>query len=398
MNKVIALSADYRYINPVTALVKSILYHNSHIKIYIINADIPQEWFQTINARITQLGSQLIDRKINAAVLKELTNSWEYINEMAWGRIMIPRLVNAPRVLYLDSDIIVNGKLDDLFNFNLDSNLIAACKDFQDPSEYNSGVLLINNYALKEEDNYLQDLLKLGQDPNLKNGDQTVINNYFNGKIVKLPNKFNFQVGFDGPAFYASKPQLELNRNLKIKEKPIIVHYTTHQKPFNYLSNTRFRNLWWKYFDLEWSEIVRHYGATPVKNLKHYVGKVFIFTSVQELESVEQLIQALPEWQFNIAAYTDMGPELLHLGQYENVRLYEHIIGINIERLVQQADYYLDISYGRKISEVISKFAQTGKPILAFNTTAQNIDAYPIYKELNSVTEMIDTIRTLQRG
>ena len=42
------LSGDYDYINQIETTVKSIIYHHHRAKIYIINKDIPQEWFLTL--------------------------------------------------------------------------------------------------------------------------------------------------------------------------------------------------------------------------------------------------------------------------------------------------------------------------------------------------------------
>lgn len=45
MEKVVAISTDQNYLVPVETLVKSIAYNNREVKIYVINEDIPQEWF-----------------------------------------------------------------------------------------------------------------------------------------------------------------------------------------------------------------------------------------------------------------------------------------------------------------------------------------------------------------
>ena len=125
-NKAFALSADYGYINPLEAAVKSILYHNHNSKIYIINKDIPQEWFSNINNRISKINSKIINLKLDDNMLSDEHVSQPQINEMSYGRIMIPDLIDEERVLYLDSDIVVNNNLDDLFNLDMGSHPIAA--------------------------------------------------------------------------------------------------------------------------------------------------------------------------------------------------------------------------------------------------------------------------------
>ncbi|MDU2560139.1 MAG: hypothetical protein E7C98_04905 [Streptococcus mitis] len=43
--KAIVLAGDYGYIRQIETTLKSIYYHNSDIKVYNFNQDIPQEWF-----------------------------------------------------------------------------------------------------------------------------------------------------------------------------------------------------------------------------------------------------------------------------------------------------------------------------------------------------------------
>lgn len=48
VEKVVALAADYQYINQIETTIKSLFYHNDNTKVYVINYDIPQEWFINI--------------------------------------------------------------------------------------------------------------------------------------------------------------------------------------------------------------------------------------------------------------------------------------------------------------------------------------------------------------
>ena len=56
MNKAtFVLAADYGYIRYLEATLKSICYHHENCKIYIMNRDIPQEWFIGIRKRIKHI-------------------------------------------------------------------------------------------------------------------------------------------------------------------------------------------------------------------------------------------------------------------------------------------------------------------------------------------------------
>ncbi len=47
--KTIVLNGDYGFLDKIETTVKSIIYHNQKVKIYVINPDIPHEWFINLN-------------------------------------------------------------------------------------------------------------------------------------------------------------------------------------------------------------------------------------------------------------------------------------------------------------------------------------------------------------
>ena len=68
--KTIALSVDYSWIDQAETTLKSIYAHNQDVKTYIINPDIPHEWFMNINGYLKELSSEVIDLKLILVVLK----------------------------------------------------------------------------------------------------------------------------------------------------------------------------------------------------------------------------------------------------------------------------------------------------------------------------------------
>ena len=81
----------------------------------------------------------------------------------AFFRYFIADEVQEDRVLYLDSDTIVNAKLDDLFTLDLQDYAIAAVQDFDQSgwlTTFNSGVMVIDAKKWREK-NSTQSLLEL---------------------------------------------------------------------------------------------------------------------------------------------------------------------------------------------------------------------------------------------
>ena len=194
--KTIVLNGDYGFLDKIETTIKSVIYHNQKVKIYVINPDIPHEWFINLNQYLSQIGSQIVDKKIDQAYLNDVNSSFKGIKNIAFARILIPELIKEDKVLYLDCDIVVNANLDELFNIDLENKWVCGVRDYQVPAEFNSGVLLINNKKWRES-NIVSRLLEKAKDTNLRNGDQTVINEVFKDKIEELDLSYNYQIGFE---------------------------------------------------------------------------------------------------------------------------------------------------------------------------------------------------------
>ncbi|MCC4507678.1 glycosyltransferase family 8 protein [Limosilactobacillus reuteri] len=373
--------------------IKSIIVHNRDVKIYVINPDIPHEWFVNLNCYLHQIDSCIIDAKVDPDRLKNMHLPFEHINSSAFGKFLIPEFIQEDKVLYLDSNLIITSNLDDLFNTDFGDKLLLAVRDYDEFMFFNSGVMLINNRKWKENQ-VMDSLIKMGENHKISNGDQTVINDFFQDQIGELNLTYNYQIGFEKNAFWNN-----LNRTLEYLDEvsnPKIIHYVTPDKPFNLVSVNSLRDKWWHYRNLEWSEIISKYGNFKKNEIKDlsFDGEALIFATVAETENIEELIQKMPNIRFNIAAYTGMAFLLLKLTQYDNVRLFPTIIGKTLDKEIDQADVYLDINYGPKADEVVERMMKGRIPIFSFEQTKSpdlNYDNYQVFHD-NQVDEMATLI------
>lgn len=393
--KTFVLSGDYGYINQIETTAKSILYHHRDTKIYIINKDIPQEWFANLNNRIQSINSQIINLKIDENLLSNEHVSQPQINEMSYGRIMIPDLIAESRALYLDSDIIVDHNLDELFNLNMGDHLIAAIPDLLYENNFNSGVLLFNIPKFKEFPDIVHQMLAAGENSNLNEGDQSVLNYFFSDNYIHLPLKYNWAIGYDFLCHYYpayNHHYFEKTANTK----GYIVHFTGPTKPWAQYSYGRDRYKWWQYHNLEWSEVCKR---APLPNVfdYHEDGQVLTLTNSENLEALEELVKALPNITFNIAAWTNMGTHLTSLIPYSNVHLYQSAVQPVVDKLIQAADAYLDINHGKKADDFLARFQKTGKPILSFDDVNSQIKDAINYRSFrnNDTTEMVNQIKQI---
>ena len=80
-----------------------------------------------------------------------------------------------------------------------------------------------------------------------------------------------------------------------------------NSKPWYPTSYVRMRDKWWHYRMMDFSAAVYH---TPKS---HHIPTLFTMTNSQDFESLEKLVKLLPNYNFQIAAWTNMGWNLIRL-------------------------------------------------------------------------------------
>lgn len=222
--------------------------------------------------------------------LKYMYSNFHFSKEMFY-RILIPTILpQYDRAIYLDCDIVVLGDISELYNMELDGNIVAAGKDIMhgasknyviselglDVSNYiNSGVLLIDSKAFREEKIKEKCFEELAVRPNLRYPDQDIINIVCSGRIKYLPRKWNYiwhyHIIRDNPSLNLS-PE-EQAQYIEDAKDISILHYTSSIKPWKN-KNADLAEHFWDYV-----------GGTPyetkIKNdfnnsARNYIGLQFL--------------------------------------------------------------------------------------------------------------------------
>jgi lipopolysaccharide biosynthesis glycosyltransferase len=174
-------------------------------------------------------------------------------------RLLIPDLVAADKVIYLDSDVVVNMDIKQLWDIQLEDFSIAGVADDNfgkfspvklamrllgcDPHKYvNSGVLVMNLPRIREKYNLPAEsgewFKKQGYCSSML--DQDFINSRFRGDIANIDRKFNSG-----------------RRNGDISDT--IIHATGGSKPWNSLEGSAMESLYWKsYLKTAWASRAGH--------------------------------------------------------------------------------------------------------------------------------------------
>lgn len=401
--RAVVFAGDYAYIRQIETAMKSLCRHNSHLKIYLLNQDIPQEWFIQIRIYLQKMGGDLIDCKlIGSQFQMNWSNKLPHINHMTFARYFIPDFVTEDKVLYLDSDLIVTGDLTDLFELDLGENYLAAARScFGAGVGFNAGVLLINNKKWGSE-TIRQKLIDLTEKEheNVEEGDQSILNMLFKDQYSSLEDQYNFQIGYD---YGAAAFKHQFIFDIPLEPLPLILHYISQDKPWNQFSVGRLREVWWEYSLMDWSVILNEWFSKSVK----YPSKSQIFklqcvnlTNSWCVEKIDYLVEQLPEVHFHIVAYTNMANELLALTRFPNVTVYPNSLPMLLEQIVIASDLYLDLNHDRKLEDAYEFVLKYKKPMIAFdNTCSENLSeiSYEGIYPSSIPKKMVAAIRSYMR-
>ena len=111
------------------------------------------------------------------------------------------------------------------------------------------------------------------------------------------------------------------------------------------------------------------YLPTFLGAFREFRPHILIFTDTQELEQIEVLVSALPNFEFHIAALTVMGGRLLDLDCHANVHLYPGLSREIYEKLLLTCRIYLDISHAQEILDGSRTALENGMILYAFKET-----------------------------
>lgn len=191
-----------------------------------------------------------------------------------YARLLIPHLLpsNLTKALYLDTDMIVEGDLAQLWKVDLREYLIAAvqeshvhylhqlnyldCDKFALSSEakhFNSGMMLLN--LEKWRDNQIAEkcIQFILQYPECITGDQDALNVVLAGRWKEVSPCWNQLNGLYLSSSWKETPYSETEFNQALNH-PSIIHFTDRPKPWMAKCIHPRRDLFFKYLDLTaWS-------------------------------------------------------------------------------------------------------------------------------------------------
>ena len=392
-NRAVVICANFSDCNQVLTTIKSIVCHNRFIKFYVINSDFPTEWFVSMRKKLAKLACQIINARVSSSLVSNCKTDSSYT---VFLRYFVADFVEEDKALYLDCDIVVTRDLSSLFETELGDAPLAAVKDlggevYFGEQIFNSGVLLINVNYWRENDIAGQ-LIEMTDSLHDKvtQDDQSILNMLFENHWMELLFAYNCIT------LHTTFSDYEPEKGLY----PPVIHYLTERKPWKEYTQSIYREVWWFYQGLDWSDMQEPVGALTQKMVVGEEGSsqsCLVYTYSCDLMHINYLIQALPACHFYIAAPVVVAEPITRLLQYSNVSVSSDIAGIPalLDSLEAKSQLLLDINAGDEVGDIIARFKSAGKPVFAFDSTAHGQQGQEVFPTDNPEV-MVQAIEKLR--
>lgn len=277
-NVAVALSANNYYVPYVGVLLKSMQDHfttNNNYDLLIMHRDIStanQKTLCSIFSGYENVSLRFIDIKRFENRFHHLFLRGHFVVE-TYFRLLMPELLSHyQKVLYLDSDIIVQADLADLYHVDVSGYLLAGCHDADTAGLYNgfepqkknymdnvlkicepykyfqAGVLLFNLAEFRRT--YTTDeMLRFAASYQWELLDQDVLNHLAQGRVKYADMSWNLMTDWRGiriSEIISRAPKYLQDEYQKARSCPKVIHYAGPDKPWQQ-PGSDFAEIFWSY-------------------------------------------------------------------------------------------------------------------------------------------------------
>lgn len=248
----IGFTSSDLFCKPTLVMLSSFFKNNKEKYIFnFIYSDTSSKTINKFKNLIEKNGSVFKEWKINDNIFKDFI----YLKRFGYTtyfRILLPFLVSSEckKILWIDSDTIVNKSMKELFEIDLNYSLYGVdmkekqCIEklglsYNDPY-INCGVLLYNSEKINQ--NYkLNDALKffVSNKEKFTYVDQCFLNLFYRTDIGTLDNKYNDVI------YRVKKVNKEVLKQKKNED--VILHYVGNIKPWNFFYDSLMYKIYWQY-------------------------------------------------------------------------------------------------------------------------------------------------------
>ncbi len=295
----IVCSIDNNYVQHCAVMLTSLFENNKDVQcnIYILSEGLLDNYIIELNKLVANYGSIMHYHQINSDLLKDFPiHEKDHLSIATYYRLLIPSILpkDELKAIYLDSDIIINYSLDELWNTDISNYALAAVDEMgcskpdvfsrlqidESYGYFNAGVLLINLEYWRKFDIMQQcfDYINNHSDKVVSH-DQDILNAILFDKWKKISCIWNMIDGFllYKPAFISEENYKYLSKHVK---KARIVHYTCQPKPWEQKCLNPYRNKYIQYMNITNLSNISYKKNNLIQTLKYSIIHILIKTKL----------------------------------------------------------------------------------------------------------------------
>lgn len=239
----LVLACDEAYAMPLATTLRSIADHNAvhwPLDVHVLTDGFPELTRRKVVDSVPAGSMHIRWRDVDLSLFQEF-GLLDHVSRMTYARLQIPHLFAGvvPKLLYLDTDILVLADLSDLWRTDLQSAPLAAVRDYHVDRElkstlvgrnvdvprvrhyFNAGVLLMDPQACVQHALAQRAMAYLRDHADAPYADQDALNAACDGEWKPLDPKWNFQ----------NHHAVRIARQ-PAAQRPAIVHFITGSKPW----------------------------------------------------------------------------------------------------------------------------------------------------------------------
>jgi lipopolysaccharide biosynthesis glycosyltransferase len=249
----IVCCTDENYAFNFPVIAQSVLEHHTkeEVAFHLLHSALTSSTTEKIERYVAEKGFAFSRHLLDDSVFASLPEI-AYFTIAIYYRLLIPKLLpkEFDKVLYLDMDVIIEGRLDELWNVDLAGKGAAVVEDGAPihlgehaPKRYfNSGVMLINLDYWRERNVKEQaiDFMDRHRDI-LRFPDQDALNVVLEHDLTYLPQKWNYHLNLDRQFLKQA-----LKGKIAREQAPVIVHFNQKVKPWMYHCRHPYTRRYWQ--------------------------------------------------------------------------------------------------------------------------------------------------------
>lgn len=284
--------------------------HYNQITLYLISCGITPSNLDIIQSICDKYGRKMVVVNFSdIAYDLKISEIGRHI-ESIYAKIFFERIQDVDKLLYIDSDTIIAGKLDGMWDANMTDCYMGMVQTWtggdakpilgipNDAPFYNDGMALVN-VAYNREHHLIEKCLKIindfqGNPPVLSEG---CLNKVCQGHIYRLSPRFNMMAGLyqmlgKDLDYVANHLEYERKDLIESYEHPVIIHFLSgfYNRPWSIYCTHPLKGEFYKYKALSpWKDVPLSKSKLPLR--LRIIGWMIEILGPQKTDAVRRLIK-----------------------------------------------------------------------------------------------------------